>query len=85
MNVRQTEALVKKLQEEEDKPSKVKSENENRIYLDELEKSLSTRLGRKVSIAAGRKKGKIALEYYDLDDLEHLLTLLESIKGGAAQ
>lgn len=85
LNVRQTEALVKKLQEEEDKPSKVKSENENRIYLDELEKSLSTRLGRKVSIAAGRKKGKIALEYYDLDDLEHLLTLLESIKGGAAQ
>lgn len=84
LNVRQTEALVKKLQEE-DKPLKAKPTNENRIYLDELEKDLSNRLGRKVSIASGRKKGKIELEYYDLDDLEHLLALLESIKGGAAQ
>ena len=79
--MRQTEALVKKLQEE-DKPAKPKVENEHRIYLEEIEKNLSNRLGRKVSIAAGRKKGKIELEYYDLDDLENLLSLLESIKGG---
>ena len=84
LSVRQTEALVKKLQEE-DKPPKAKPENEQRIYLDELEKNLSARLGRKVSIAAGRKKGKIELEYYDLDDLEVLLSLLESIKGGPPQ
>lgn len=82
LNVRQTEALVKKLQLEET-PPKTKPENENRIYLDEIEKNLSNRLGRKVSIAAGRKKGKIELEYYDLDDLEHLLALLESLKGGS--
>jgi ParB family chromosome partitioning protein len=83
LTVRQTEALVKKLQEE-DKPPKPKAENEHRIYLDELEKSLSNRWGRKVSIATGRKKGKIELEYYDLDDLEHLLSLLESIKEGSS-
>jgi ParB family chromosome partitioning protein len=83
LTVRQTEALVKKLQEE-DKPPKPKAENEHRIYLDELEKNLSNRWGRKVSIAAGRKKGKIELEYYDLDDLEHLLSLLESIKEGTS-
>ena len=81
LSVRQTEALVKKLQEE-DKPLKAKPDDGQRIYLEELEKNLSTRLGRKVSIAAGKKKGKIELEYYDLDDLEHLLALLESIKGG---
>lgn len=80
LSVRQTEALVKKLQAE-DKPSKGKPVDEKRIYLDEIEKNLSGRLGRKVSIAAGKKKGKIELEYYDLDDLENLLALLESIKN----
>ena len=82
LTVRQTEALTKKLQEEDEKPQKPKEEDSKRVYLDELEKSLSTRLGRKVSIASGRKKGKIELEYYDLDDLEHLLAQLESIKEG---
>ncbi len=80
LSVRQTETLVKKLQIE-DKPSKGKPVDDQRIYLDEIEKNLSGRLGRKVSIAAGKKKGKIELEYYDLDDLENLLALLESIKN----
>lgn len=84
LSVRQTEALVKKMQAE-DKPTKAKADDPQRLYLDELEKNLSSRLGRKVSIAAGRKKGKIELEYYDMDDLELLLSLLESIKGGAAR
>lgn len=80
LSVRQTEALVKTLQAE-DKPAKTKAFDEQRIYLDEIEKNLSNRLGRKVSIAAGKKKGKIELEYYDLDDLETLLALLDSLKG----
>ena len=83
LSVRQTEALVKKLQEEE-KPVRPKAEDVQRVYLEDLEKDLSARWGRKVSIAAGKKKGRIELEYYDLDDLEHLLALLSSIKGGAA-
>lgn len=80
LSVRQTEALVKTLQAE-DKPAKAKDFDEQRIYLDEIEKNLSNRLGRKVSIAAGKKKGKIELEYYDLDDLEALLALLDTLKG----
>lgn len=80
LSVRQTEALVKSLQSEV-KPGKAKGLDEQRIYLDEIEKNLSNRLGRKVSIAAGKKKGKIELEYYDLDDLEALLSLLKSLKG----
>ena len=80
LSVRQTEALVKSLQSEV-KPGKAKGLDEQRIYLDEIEKNLSNRLGRKVSVAAGKKKGKIELEYYDLDDLEALLSLLESLKG----
>ena len=84
LSVRQTETLVKKLQEEE-KPARPKADDGQRIYLEELERNLSKRLGRKVSISAGKKKGKIELEYYDPDDLEHLLALLESINGGPAR
>lgn len=82
LNVRQTEALVKKLQAEENVPSKVKPTDEQKIYLEELEKNLSARWGRKVSISPGKKKGKIQLEYYDPEDLEDLLSLLQSIDKG---
>lgn len=85
LSVRQTEALVKKHQDETKSSKKAKAVDEHRIYFEEIEKNLSSRLGRKVSIAAGRKKGKIELEYYDLDDLENLLALLDNIKGGSAR
>ncbi|MCD8375783.1 MAG: ParB/RepB/Spo0J family partition protein [Oscillospiraceae bacterium] len=83
LNVRQTEALVKKLQAEETAPPKEKntSADSQKIYLEDLEKSLSARWGRKVSISPGKKKGKIQLEYYDSEDLEHLLSLLQIIDG----
>ena len=81
LSVRQTEALVKALQEEE-KPAKPTAKDVQRVYLEDLEKDLSARWGRRVSIAAGKKKGRIELEYYDLDDLEQLLALLSSVKGG---
>ncbi len=82
LNVRQTEALVKKLQAEENAPPKAKPTDEQKIYLEELEKNLSARWGRKVSISSGKKKGKIQLEYYDPEDLEDLLSLLQSIDKG---
>ncbi|MCD8004670.1 MAG: ParB/RepB/Spo0J family partition protein [Oscillospiraceae bacterium] len=83
LNVRQTEALVKKLQAEETAPPKEKNTgaDSQKIYLEDLEKSLSARWGRKVSISPGKKKGKIQLEYYDSEDLEHLLSLLQTIDG----
>ena len=52
------------------------------LYLGELEKNLSGRLGRKVKIAHRGKKGRIELEYYDSQDLESLLALLQALPGG---
>ena len=54
------------------------------LYLGELEKDLSGRLGRKVKTAHKGKKGKIELEYYSDQDLETLLALLQHLqeKGG---
>ena len=50
--------------------------------------SAANRFGRKVHIINGRKKGKIELEYYNPEDLNTLLELLEQLpsagKGGVS-
>ena len=45
-----------------------------------VEEEIQRILGTKVRIVAGRKRGKIILEYYSLDDLERIINLLKSIK-----
>ena len=83
LSVRQTEALVKALQKERNEKPKAGGPD-LALYLGDLEKDLSGRLGRKVKIAHKGKKGRIELEYYDDQDLEALLTLLQSLhrEGG---
>ena len=78
LSVRQTEALVKKLQST-DKPKKVPAAA-GVDYTAEAEKDLSTRLGRGCHIVTGKKKGKIELEYYGLDDLNDLIDALSALK-----
>ena len=80
LSVRQTEAAVKRMNRDVEEPPAQK-EDPNRIYRDAAAKHLSDRFGRKVSITHGARKGKIELEYYDDNDLDLLLTLLEQIKS----
>ena len=80
LSVRQTEALVKALQRT--KKERPKADDEISLYLGEAEKKLSGRLGRKVKIAHKGKKGRIELEYYNVQDLESLLDALELLTGG---
>ena len=85
LSVRQTEALVKRLSAEE-KPEKETPEDKV-DYTAEAQKELASRLGRGVKIVSGRKKGRIELEYYGLDDLNDLLdalTLLQVKQKGQA-
>ena len=79
-SVRQAEAKAKgfTLLPPEDLPPK-DSPDPNLIYIQAVEKDLSARLGRKVSIKSGAKKGKLELEYYNVDDLNDLLDLLEKL------
>ena len=80
LSVRQTEVLIKALQrQKKDKPASQGPDLS--LYLGELEKDLSGRLGRKVRIAHKGKKGKIELEYYSDQDLEALLELLQQLQG----
>ena len=80
LNVRQTEQLVKRLQDraaEEEKPEK--KETLAVDYVAEAEKSLSARLGRACRISQGKKKGKVEIAYYGVDDLNQLLDALERL------
>lgn len=79
-SVRQAEARAKNftILPPEDLPPK-ESVDPHLIYVRAVEKDLSTRLGRKVSIKNGAKKGKLELEYYNVDDLNDLLDQLERI------
>ena len=79
-SVRQAEARAKSftLRPPEDLPPK-DSPDPHEIYVKAVEKDLSVRLGRKVSIKNGAKKGRLELEYYNVDDLNDLLDQLERI------
>ncbi len=78
LSVRQTEALVKRLSAEK-KDAQAKDPDEV-DYLAEAQNELKARLCRGVKIVPGRKKGRIELEYYGVDDLNDLLDALAVIK-----
>ena len=80
LSVRQTEALVKKLStQKKDKPlspADALSDSYGKLAAQEL----SSALGRTCRIVSGKKKGKIELEYYGMDDLNDLLEALAALK-----
>lgn len=72
LNVRQAEALAASVGKEKKNERKPISPMTLKYYKD-AENNLSSRLGTKVKISEGAKKGKIEIEYYSKDDLERLL------------
>ncbi len=89
LSVRQTEALAKRLarQEEEiDEHGGEKPVDPMKMYRDAAAKELSSKLGRKVSIVMGPKKGKLEFEFYNDEDLTLLLDRLDGeLKGGSSK
>lgn len=79
MSVRETE---KKVNEILDKPQKKKVKNKKEVIYREIEEKIKNILGTKVQITKGKKKGKIEIEYYNENDLERILYLLETINKG---
>lgn len=88
LSVRQTETMAKRLtrqQQEIEEHGGEKPVDPMKMYRDAAAKELSNRWGRKVTIIAGPKKGKVEFEYYNDEDLTLLLDRLEqSLKGGSA-
>lgn len=73
-SVRQTESYVAQLVKEK----KEKKEEASRLNIakDELESTLSARLGTKVKISQTKNKGKIEIEFYDKDSLDKIVSIL---------
>ncbi len=74
MTVRQAEIWVKKLIEQQEAVALPEPAPVN--YVSDHERTLSEKLGRRVSISSKGKKGKVTLEFYDADDLEVLVQRL---------
>jgi len=74
MSVREVEALIRKLSRE--KPSRSKQTVIEVNYLLEAQNRLTSAMGRRVTIKQSKGKGKIELEYYDLEDFDVLFEIL---------
>ena len=80
LSVRQTEQLAKRLQASEaPEPAKAPPAVD---YVAEAERDLSNRLGRACRIAHGKKKGRVEITYYGVDDLNALLDALGRLELG---
>lgn len=76
LSVREAEKLAKDLSLEK-RPKKEKKQPDSiAIEIERIRKNIEDRLGTKVSISHGKKKGKIEIEYYGNEDLDRLLELL---------
>ncbi len=80
LSVRQTEQLVKKLNAPEEEAKPVKKDPLAVDYAAVAAKELGDKLGRKVKIVSGKRKGRLELEYYGVDDLNALLDALALLK-----
>ncbi len=86
LSVRETEALAKRMaksaKEAPEEAAPIQHDWEKQefeLYYHDLAEQLSRSFGRKVSFQPGKKKSLLTMEYYDLEDLEALLTRL---RGG---
>lgn len=80
LSVRQTEQLVKKLNAPEEEAKPMKKDPLSVDYAAVAAKELGDKLGRKVKIVSGKRKGRLELEYYGVDDLNDLLDALALLK-----
>ncbi|MGN1156884.1 MAG: ParB/RepB/Spo0J family partition protein [Agathobacter sp.] len=81
LSVRETEKLVKKVLNEKEEPKKESNEEDYSVFYENLQEQLKQILGTKVTIKhKNNKKGKIEIEYYSQDELEHLMEMISSIR-----
>lgn len=79
LSVRETEALVRRLKNEDKRP-RVSPKGSDQIYFTSLADELSRNFGTKVSIKKAGKKGRVEIEFYSNDDLDRLLNRLRQTR-----
>lgn len=82
LSVRETEKMIKKIQEEKNTPAKVEEEIKDVSFIyKNLEEKLKRTLGTKVEIKnKANNTGKIEIEYYSMDELERIVEMMESLQ-----
>ena len=82
LSVRETEKLIKKIQEEKNSPEKPVEETKDVSFIyKSLEEKLKRTLGTKVEIKnKPNNTGKIEIEYYSMDELERIVELMDSLQ-----
>ena len=82
LSVRETEKMIKKIQEEKKTPVKQEEEVKDLSFVyKSLEEKLKRSLGTKVEIKnKANNTGKIEIEYYSMDELERIVELMESVQ-----
>lgn len=79
MSVRETEKLVKVLQNP--KPQKEKAETVHNFIYKDIEEKMKAILGTKVTVDhKANNKGKITIEYYSKEELERIVEMMETMK-----
>ena len=76
LNARQAEQLVKTLNSRKKRPPEPVKTGISVDYYAEAARLIERSMGRKTKIVHGRKKGRVEIEYNDLDDLNALIALL---------
>lgn len=76
LSVRIIEQMVNRLTKNVPRETKKKRNEPNRV-IQQYEEKFRIHLGTAVKIQSGKKRGKIEIEYYSLDDLERILSLLD--------
>ncbi len=77
LNIRQIEDIIKNKEPEKIETKDKKKRNKD-PHIIALEDNLMSILGTKVNLITGRKKGKIEIEYYGLEDLDRILDILKN-------
>lgn len=84
LNVRDTEKLVKKVQQEKERPGEktdTKTDSKLDAIYHDLEESMKVILGTKVAIhQKDEKKGKIEIEYYSMEELDRIIDLIRTVE-----
>ncbi len=80
LSVRQTEALAKRLGSTKEEKKRTNEEIMAESYGRLAAQELSDKIGRTCRIVSGKKKGRIELDYYGMDDLNDLLEALAAIR-----
>ena len=80
LSVRETEKLIKKLQNQKEDVVKKQDTSSLTIIYQDLEQKLKNIMGTKVSIhTKDHKKGKIEIEYYNKEELDRIVEMFASI------